>query len=205
MLSDYYVATNRADDALATLARLSPNKAAEVDVKSRTAVIRYTQGQAAEAHAIVDGLLKEHADRAYLRLIKAQFLLRDRRLDEALAQSRRAIEFDSSSAAGFRLLGEIHASRYELTEAAKALTRSLEIGPICRRAASSCSGAGAGPDRCCQGLRAWSWDQSDALTRLLIATALIRTVTCRMPPPNCAPRRQVDSPDVQIALGRLSY
>jgi putative PEP-CTERM system TPR-repeat lipoprotein len=209
MLSDYYAATNRPDDALAVLTRLSSNKAAEVDVKSRTAVIRYAQGHGSEAHAIVDGLLKEHADRASLRLIKAQFLLRDRRLDEALAEGRRAIEFDSRSALGYRLLGETHAARYELTEATQALTRSLEIEPRAvdvqlqlARVELARGRTDAAMDYVQQVVRN-NPNRLDA--RLLIATTLMQSGDLQNATAEITQlaARRPDSPDVQIALGRL--
>jgi tetratricopeptide (TPR) repeat protein len=209
MLADYYAATHRPADALSALARLSSYKAAEVDVQGRTAMILHAQGRAADAYTIVDGLLKDHADSAPVRLIKAQFLFRDRRFDEALAESRRAIEFDSRSALGYRLLGETQAARYELNEATQALTHSLEIEPRAvdvqlqlARIELARGRTDAALDYAQQALRK---DPNSLDARLLVATALmhrgdLRGATVAIAP--LAARR--DSVDVQVALGRLS-
>ena len=101
MLADYYAASHRPDDALTALGRLSSHKAAEVEVKGRTAMILHAQGRA-QMRTIVDDLLKQHADGAPARLIKAQFLFRDRRFDEALTEADARLKFDSRSALGYR-------------------------------------------------------------------------------------------------------
>ncbi len=209
MLADYYTASRRPADALTALGRLSSHKAAEVEVKGRTAMILHAQGRAADAYAIVDDLLKQHADSAPARLIKAQFLFRDRRFDEALAESRRAIEFDSRSALGYRLLGETHAARYELNEAIQALTQSLEIEPQAVEVQLQLARIELARGRTDAALdyaqQALGKDPRRADARLLVATALmqrgdLRSATAAIAP--IAARR--DSVDVLVALGRLS-
>ena len=209
MLADYYAASRRPADALTVLEGLSSHKAADVDVKGRTAMILHAQGRVADAYTIVDGLLKAHADSAPVRLIRAQFLLRDRRFDEALAESRRAVEFDSRSALGYRLLGETHAARYELNEATQALTQSLEIDPRSvdvqlqlARIELARGRTDAALDYAQQVIRK-DPDRLDA--RLLVATALMQRGDLRGATATIAPlAARRDSLDVQVAVGRLS-
>jgi tetratricopeptide (TPR) repeat protein len=209
MLADYYAASHRPAEALTVLEGLSAYKAAAVDVKGRTAMILHGQGRAADAYAIVDGLLKEHADNAPVRLIKAQLLLRDRRFDEALAESRRVIEFDSRSALGYRLLGETHAARYELNEATQALTHSLELEPrsvdVQLQLARIELARGRTPAALDYAQQALRKDPDRLDARLLMATALMRRSDVRGATAAIAPlAARRDSVDVQVALGRLS-
>ncbi|HVQ13033.1 MAG TPA: tetratricopeptide repeat protein, partial [Vicinamibacterales bacterium] len=106
MLADYYTATGRRDDAQTVLEGMSSDKTVAIEVKGRLAMIKHSQGLSAEAYSTVDTLLKQYPDNASARLIKTQLLMRDRRFDEAVDESRRALEFDPRSALGLRLLGE---------------------------------------------------------------------------------------------------
>jgi tetratricopeptide (TPR) repeat protein len=127
MLADYYTATNRMNEAMAVLSALPKDKAVAVEIDGRMAMLQHALGSTEAAYATVDALVKEHADSATARLIKAQLLLRDRRFEEVMAESRRALEFEPRSALGHRLLGEAHAARYEMDAAAEALGESLRI------------------------------------------------------------------------------
>jgi tetratricopeptide (TPR) repeat protein len=210
MLADYYSATGKLDAALATLARLSSNKAFQVEAQGRAATIMHGVGRGAEAYAIVDRLIKGHPDSVVARLLRAQFLLRDRRLDEALAEGQKAVTFDSRSALGHRIVGETHAARFELDEAAQALRRSLDIEPTAvatqlqlARIELARGRPGAAIDYAQQVLRT-NRDRLDA--RLVLTAALIqrREVDAALPEVRRMATQYPQSADVQIAAGRLA-
>ncbi|HEY6359899.1 MAG TPA: tetratricopeptide repeat protein [Vicinamibacterales bacterium] len=209
MLADYYTATSRLDDALATLTRLSSHEDAEVDVRGRMATILHTQGRVTDAYAIIDDLIEKHADIAGVRLLKAQFLLRDRRFDQSLAESRRAIEFDARSAVAYRLLGEAHAARYELAEATQALTRSLEIEPraveVRVRLARIELARGRTDAALDYAQQVLGSNPNHLDARLLVATALMQRNDVRGATAAIAPLvGQRDSADAQVAVGNLA-
>jgi tetratricopeptide (TPR) repeat protein len=211
MLADYYTATNRLDDAMTVLKEFpSPDKVTTVEAKGRIAMIQHAQGSADAAYATVNDLVQQYADSSVAHLVKAQLLLRDRRFDEALGESRRALEIDPRSALGHRLVGEAHAARYEMDAAAEALRESLKIedrGNDTRLQLARVELARGRTDAALDLAQQVASDAPRRLdARLLVARTLIQRRDVRGASSVLTPLAQAmpKSADVHVALGQLS-
>jgi tetratricopeptide (TPR) repeat protein len=182
-----------------------------VEVQGRIAMIQHAQGMPNDAYATVDALLKAHADSPTVRLVRTQLLMRDRRFDEAVDESRRALEFDPRSALGLRLLGEAYAARYDMEDAAQALTESLNIegrGNDTRLQLARIELARGRADVALDLAQQAAADEPRRLdARLLVIKALMARGDLKGASTNMAPLAAAmpKSADVQVALGQLAH
>ena len=210
MLADYYTATGRRNDAMTVLQGMKVDPRMAVEVKGRIAMIQHAQGMPNEAYATVDALVKGQADNASARLVRTQLLIRDRRFNEAVDESRRALEFDPRSALGLRLLGEAYAARYDMEAAAQALTESLNIegrGIDTRLQLARIELARGRADVALDLAQQAARDEPRSLdARLLVVKALMQRGDVKGAATNIAPLAAAvpKSADVQVALGQLA-
>jgi predicted Zn-dependent protease len=189
---------------------MASDKAVAVEVNGRIAMIQYSQGMSTQAYSTVDALVKQYPDNPSARLIKTQLLMRDRRFDEAVDESRRALEFDPRSALGLRLLGEAYAARYDIEAAAQALTESLSIegrGNDTRLQLARIELARGRADVALDLAQQAAADEPRRLdARLLIVKALMQRGDLKGASTNIAPLAAAmpQSADVQVAMGQLA-
>ncbi len=128
-LADYYVMMRRVDEAVALLNKAAANKDGYVDATLRLAVLEYGQGKTAQAHKSVDGLLARDAKNPRALIIKARFLLVEKKVDEALARTKAAVAADPRSVQGQYMLGTLYADRNRPDEAIAAFNEVLKLNP----------------------------------------------------------------------------
>ena len=136
-LADYYTSTNRPKDAAAILDKLAATKESHALAKARLAAIDYTAGRGAEAHAILNELLKREPNSRIALVLKGRLLLIEKKPDEALAMARAAISADPERAADAQfLLAQIHLSTGQVEDALDALRQTLKLDPQAGRRAT---------------------------------------------------------------------
>jgi tetratricopeptide (TPR) repeat protein len=130
-LADYYVAMNRLPDALAILDSMAASAAANelAEARSRIAAIYYRQGRRDEAHRLIDDTLAKAAGSARAMLTKANFLLAEQRLDDALARLKAAVAADRRSIPARFALASVYAARHDDKLAAQEYSEVLRIDP----------------------------------------------------------------------------
>ena len=128
-LADYYVGVGRSKDAISLLTPLSADPATFVEAESRLAALDYTEGRVAEAHKRLDTVLTRMPKNAPVLVMKAQWLMTENKLDEALARARAAVEADPQSAAAYFALATAHDRRREVADAVKAYNEVLRLNP----------------------------------------------------------------------------
>ena len=129
-LADYYTNTNRPRQAAAILDKLAATKESYSLAKARLAAIDYTDGRAAEAHAILNELLKREPNSRIGLVLKGRLLLMEKKPDEALAMAKAAIAADPERAAdGQFLLAQVYLSKGQVEDALDALRQTLKLDP----------------------------------------------------------------------------
>jgi tetratricopeptide (TPR) repeat protein len=126
-LSDFYLATNRAKEAVALLEPYAEKR--QPSVKHRLAAAIAASGDRARAHRLLDELLKADPRDAQAQLLKGQLLLDDGRSDDALSSVRSAVEIEPTSVAAQFALGKVYAARGDLPGAEKAFTEAVKLNP----------------------------------------------------------------------------
>lgn len=126
-LSDYYVRVNKPAEALAVLTRLAADPKSLVVAKTRMAVVEMSHGQRANAYKTIEEVLKHAPKDSSAMALKAQLLLADYRMDEALAVIKAAVTMDPRSAAVQLMRGRVLRARNELEEARKAFNEALDL------------------------------------------------------------------------------
>lgn len=128
-LADYYAETGRAGDAVALLTPLAAAQETSVEAEARLAAIDYDAGRRDEAHKRLDGVLARVPNHPGVLVAKAQWLLAEGKLDEALERARAATVADAQSAGAQFTLATIHDRRGETAQASAAYTEVLRLNP----------------------------------------------------------------------------
>jgi tetratricopeptide (TPR) repeat protein len=135
VLADYYTQTGKTKEAAAILDKLAETKATYALARARLAAIDYTEGRAAEAHAVIDEVLKREPSNRTALLLKGRLLLIEKQPDPALDMATRAIAADPAHAAdAYFLRAQSYLSKGLLEDAQDALKEVLKFDP---RAASA--------------------------------------------------------------------
>ncbi len=82
-----------------------------------------------DAHASLDRALAQSPESNRLRTIRAEVLLAQSRLDEAIEIARTVVKVESNSAAAFTVLGRARYLQNRFAEAEPALRRAVELAP----------------------------------------------------------------------------
>ena len=112
-LADYYATTGRTAEAASVLGPLSSDPATSADAEGRLAALDYAQGRVAEAHARLDAVLARTPNYAPGLVMKAQWLTRENKLDEALKAAQAAVAADPQSATANFAQAVVHDRRQE--------------------------------------------------------------------------------------------
>ena len=129
VLADYYVSQARYDDAEAVLAGLADLPGATAAVMGRRAGIQYQRGRRDDAFALLDQVLAKEPKNTQLLILKGSWLLQEKKLPEALAAAKAAVDSDQQSWAAWELAGAVHAAQGTSAEAIKALVEVTRINP----------------------------------------------------------------------------
>ncbi|MEO7271633.1 MAG: tetratricopeptide repeat protein, partial [Vicinamibacterales bacterium] len=128
-LADYYIEHQRPQDATPLLARLSAVKEAHAAAEARLAGIDYIQDRRSDAYTRLDGVLKSDPKNNQVLVLKARWLLSEKRNDEALAVAQAAVAADPKAVNAQYLLGTVRQARNEPTEAIAAYNEVLTLNP----------------------------------------------------------------------------
>jgi len=123
------VALNRMDDAMRVLSSVAQRKDAFSSARSRQAVIEYERKGTVEGHRIVDEVLARDSKNIAALLVKTEFLLKERKPDEALKYARKVTAADPGSIQGHFLVGSIYRLKNQRDEAIQAFTQVLKLNP----------------------------------------------------------------------------
>ena len=130
-LADYYMGLGRTDDALAVIGELEKSQdVTEVRAaRLRRASLDYGAGRKAEAHKIMDGLIKETPRDAEVRVAKAYMLLADGSAAEALTQASEAVKADAGLPRAQYTLGLAALADDKADQAEKAFEEVVRLSP----------------------------------------------------------------------------
>jgi tetratricopeptide (TPR) repeat protein len=128
-LADLYVRTGRAERARPLYEALGRQKENHSVSVARLASLDYDANQKGKAYGALDAVLQAEPRNTHLLTLKAQWLLTDGRLPEALATATKAVESDRNSAASHYILGRTHAAMLNAPAAISSLNEALRLNP----------------------------------------------------------------------------
>lgn len=128
-LADYYLLSNRRDEAVKLLNAVSKEEGGRAPAQTRLAAAEYAAGRREEAHRILDTLLATEPNSAVALQVKAKFLFYENRLDEAATAAAAAAKANPESAAAFYLLGQVHFSQKKYSQAIDDFNEILRLNP----------------------------------------------------------------------------
>lgn len=128
-LGDLYVAQDKPDQARPLYESLKAKTDARSTAVARLAALDYAAGRTDAAHATLNEALSTLPNDVPLLTLKSRWLAREGKLDEAVANARKAVAVDANAANAQYALGVALAARGETEEATKAFTETLRINP----------------------------------------------------------------------------
>lgn len=128
-LADYYRTLGRRGDARRVLETMDGEGAAWSGVHSRRAQLAYDEGEAARAHALIDEVLEREPTNPPALLLKARWLLQDRKPAEALLRATAAVKAQPESAEAHYVLGVVQAAGGDKDASAQSFRQVLRINP----------------------------------------------------------------------------
>lgn len=128
-LADYYIRMNRVDDGLKVLEGLATQSGSAAAAKTRLAVIDMARKDPVSARKTIDEVLQKDPKNVPALLVKAQFLIGERKLDEALAAAKLAVAADPLSVPAQYLTGSIQRASNRPDDAIAAFTEVLKVNP----------------------------------------------------------------------------
>jgi tetratricopeptide (TPR) repeat protein len=127
-LADYYIVSSREADATRILDAAAAEKTGYAEARSRLAALRY-QSNTSAAHKLIDETIAVQPQSSRALLTKANFLLVERKPDQALTLLRAAVEADPRSVPAHYALATFFAASQDLAAAASEFNQILEIDP----------------------------------------------------------------------------
>lgn len=128
-LADYYIARNRPSDALPILDTLMSNPKVASTAQTRRAVLYARAGDLVKAEQEIQAVLAKEPKNIEALLVRTDFLLSQKKLDEALAAADKAIAADARSVPAQFVRGRIMAATDRPEEAKKAFNEVLRLNP----------------------------------------------------------------------------
>ena len=128
-LAQYYINARRTDEAIRLLTELSRGQNSFSRAEVMIAEIEYGKGDTQNAHARLDKLLTRAPNDGTALAMKAQWLGRENKLDEALERAKAAVKAAPQSIQTHYVLGQVHSQRREIADAIKAYTEVLRLNP----------------------------------------------------------------------------
>ena len=128
-LAQYYVNAGRSDEAIKLLTELAKGQTTFTRAELMIAELEYRKGDVRTAHARLDKLISRAPNDGPALAMKAQWLGRENKLDEALDRARAAVKADPQLIQAHYVLGQVHSQRHEVPDAIKAYTEVLRLNP----------------------------------------------------------------------------
>lgn len=131
-LGQLYESNGKADAALAVyeeLGKRDPKSRQGLAARVRVAALRIGKGENEAGAKLVDAVLADQPDHADALLIRAGLRVRDRKLDEAIADVRTALRKEPQNQRAMLLLARTHAIANERVLAKDAYRRLLDLDP----------------------------------------------------------------------------
>jgi tetratricopeptide (TPR) repeat protein len=129
-LADYYLLIGRRAEGEALLNTIAATPAARPRARIRLAASAYTAGERELAHRILDDVLKDDPQNGQGQFLRARFLARELKTDEALEAARKATDAEPAMIQAHFLIGQLSVARRELDQAATSFKRVLELNPL---------------------------------------------------------------------------
>jgi putative PEP-CTERM system TPR-repeat lipoprotein len=130
-LADYYAGGGNRDAAMSVLHTIEKGKE-ESDARAarlRIAALEYGAGRKADAHRILDEVIKAAPKDGEARVAKARMLLVEGRIDEADAQAREAARLAPGSPSAQYTVGLTAVARHDAAAAEQAFEAVLKLNP----------------------------------------------------------------------------
>jgi tetratricopeptide (TPR) repeat protein len=175
-LADFHASQGRLRDAERELRPLVETPRLADAARLRLAGVLYSLGNRTSAHQALDAVLAHDPRNLAALLVRARFLVAERRLDEALkiVEAARASDPASADAAFFE--GQIHAAKQNPERAIQSFQAALKLNPAAAPAAAAIAelrlGDGHPQDAIEWATRATNAQPSDPVSRLLLVRAL---------------------------------
>ncbi|HET9834322.1 MAG TPA: tetratricopeptide repeat protein [Vicinamibacterales bacterium] len=128
-LADYYLRVKRNDDAIKLLRELSASDAGFGPATLRLAKIDYDNQRTVDAHRKIDEVLAKEPKNADALMLKASYLRRERKFDEALGPATAAAAIDRRTGEPQYLVGLIRVDRHEPDAAIAVINESIALNP----------------------------------------------------------------------------
>ncbi len=128
-LADYYINQQRADEARRILKDLASKPEGFAPATTKLAEIEYGSGNKDKAHALLDSVLAKQPANPRALVVKGQWLLNERKLDDALARADAAVKAAPQYPDAQFLLGSVYARRGEREKALGAYREVLRLDP----------------------------------------------------------------------------
>ncbi len=130
-LADYYMGVGSRERAMSVLREVeaAADKADAQAARLRIAGLEFAGGRKAEAHAILDDIIREKPRNEEARITKARMLLVDGRVDEAAAHAQEAAKIAGGSPAAQYTLGLTSMARNDAGAAEQAFESVLKLNP----------------------------------------------------------------------------
>jgi tetratricopeptide (TPR) repeat protein len=130
-LAEYYMAMGRKDDAQGLMESVAKGTGEGASMaKVRLAAYAVMDKRQDDAYKLIDEALQKFPKNHLAMSAKAELLLQDRRMDDALASSKAAIAAAQTPAASAHIvLGRIHAARMEYSDAVSAFNEAIRLNP----------------------------------------------------------------------------
>lgn len=128
-LADYYLAAKRPDDARPLLEKLATETGGFAGAKVRLTRLDYQRGRKTEAQQSLAELLAKEPKNPDGLVLKAEYLLEEQKLDEALAVAKAAVAADLRSSVAHAVLRDVSATRNELDIGVGAFSEALKLDP----------------------------------------------------------------------------
>jgi tetratricopeptide (TPR) repeat protein len=128
-LADYYVRANRDAEAVGILNALSKERESFAEAEVRLAAVDRLRNRTSEAFRRVDSLLTKVANYPPALVMKAEWLVAERKFDEAMTVARRAVAAAPQSFAAHAVLGSVQENQGQAADAIKSYTEVLRLNP----------------------------------------------------------------------------
>ena len=129
LLADYYLSQRRNADAAATLQPLLSNPSSMGAAETRLAAIAYASNDKGKAHGMLDTVIKREPANSQALLLKAQWLIAEKRTKEALEPAQAAVKADPKNVSAHFYLGVAHDALKQRKEAIVDFSEVLRLNP----------------------------------------------------------------------------
>jgi tetratricopeptide (TPR) repeat protein len=129
-LADLYIAQHRDAAARGILDPLAANVAVAGPANVRLASLDRAAGHSSEAYQRLETTLKTSPNDAQALVLKASFLLADRRLDDALAVANAAVTAHPDAVAGYYMRGQVYAAKRQVDASIAAYQQVIKLNPL---------------------------------------------------------------------------